>query len=76
MATLTTTKDVIDALGGTTAVAHITGRTYNCVHNWKGFKTFPSNSYVALIGALAAKGHSAPPSLFGMVLPDQQDRAA
>lgn len=75
MATLETTRDVIAALGGVHTVARVTGRTYNCVHNWTKFPTFPSNTYVAIIGALAAKGYSAPPSLFGMVIPER-DRAA
>lgn len=67
MQELGTTKDVMDALGGTAEVAKLTKRTYNAAHNWRAFSTFPSNTYVAMNGALDEKGLRAPASLWGMV---------
>ena len=67
MKALETTKEVIDALGGTSAVAKITGRTYNAAHNWRSFEKFPANTFVVMSRALRAKGLSAPAELWGMV---------
>lgn len=63
---LTTTEDVIRELGGVHAVAALTGRKYNAAAHWVKFKTFPSNTYLSLKTALAAKGFSAPDSLWNM----------
>ena len=67
MQSLGTTKDVMDALGGTAAVAKITGRTYNAAHNWRSFDRFPANTFVVMSRALRAKGLNAPAELWGMV---------
>jgi hypothetical protein len=64
---LTSTAAVMDALGGTRAVADITGRTYAAAFNWRSFKTFPADTYVALTVALRGAGCAAPDSLWGMV---------
>jgi hypothetical protein len=66
---LTTTSEVIDALGGNPAVADLTSSTTKAVWNWRGFETFPSNTYVAMTKALAAIGKTAPASLWGMKQP-------
>jgi hypothetical protein len=63
---LRTTVDVFDALGGTAAVALITGRKYSAAFNWRKFNRFPANTFRDLQKALAAKGHTAPDSLWGM----------
>jgi len=73
---LTTTSDVIEALGGNPAVAEITGSTTKAVWNWRGFKAFPSNTYIMLTEALRAKGLSAPDSLWGMKEPTDAERAS
>lgn len=65
MQVLDTTKAVIDALGGTKAVAELTGRKYTAAHNWRSSR-FPANTYRAITIALEEKGLSAPPSLWGM----------
>jgi hypothetical protein len=62
---LSTTIAVIEALGGTSAVAALTGRTYPAAFNWRSAETFPSNTYVKMTNALEDKGMSAPPSLWG-----------
>lgn len=72
---LRTTSEVIEALGGIAAVAALTGRKYTAAHNWLGFEKFPSNTYVALTDALAAKGKTAPASLWGMVEPAAESAA-
>jgi len=63
---LRSTEQVIDALGGYHAVIRMTGATPQVVSNWKKFKTFPSNTYTLMQGALARVGKSAPDSLWGM----------
>jgi hypothetical protein len=73
---LSTTREVMEALGGTSAVAKLTGRTYPAAFNWLDFKTFPSNTYVAMTTALAAQGKTAPASLWGMVEPASEETAA
>lgn len=66
MAQYTSAGAVIDALGGTTAVAELTGSKLNTVSNWRAFGVFPPKTYLVLINELAAKGHEAPASLWGM----------
>lgn len=75
---LLTTSDVMDALGGNLAVAELTGSKPKAVWNWRGFDTFPSNTYVAMTAALLAKGKTAPASLWGMKQPanSEQETAA
>lgn len=64
---LVTTNAVIDALGGTAAAARLTGRGQSAASNWRQASRFPPNTYLAMNSALAAKGFSAPGSLWGMV---------
>jgi hypothetical protein len=59
--TFHSTIEVIDALGGT-----LTGRTYNAAFNWRSAGKFPCNTYLKMQAALAAHGHNAPASLWGM----------
>ncbi len=66
---LRTTAEVIDALGGNQPVANLTSSTNKAVSNWRGFPTFPSNTYLAIIEALRARGKTAPASLWGMKTP-------
>ena len=66
-----TTAEVIEALGGNRSVAELTSSTNKAVSNWRGFKTFPSNTYLALIEALHARGKTAPASLWGMKTPEE-----
>jgi len=66
MEALTTTSEVMDALGGNLAVAEITGSKPKAVSNWRSAETFPSNTYLALRNALLAKGKTAPARLWAM----------
>jgi hypothetical protein len=67
MPVLSTTDVVIDALGGTTAVARLTGRkSPSAAANWRACRYFPPNTYLAMTMALAARGHSAPAWLWRM----------
>ena len=66
METLHTTSEVMDELGGNTAVASLTESRPKAVWNWRKAGVFPSNTYVAITGALKAKGKTAPASLWGM----------
>jgi hypothetical protein len=72
MQKLHTTLYVIVALGGNQPVADLTGSTNKAVSNWRGFETFPSNTYVAMTEALRAIGKSAPASLWGMKISAQE----
>ena len=66
MLELTTTNAVIDALGGTRAVAELTGRGQSAASNWRNHPRFPPNTYLAMTTALAAKGFFAPAWLWDM----------
>jgi hypothetical protein len=69
MTELSTTSEVIIALGGNGPVAELTSSTPKAVSNWRGFETFPSNTYVAMTEALREQGKTAPASLWGMKVP-------
>ena len=66
MRTLTTTSEVIDALGGTKAVAELTGRTYRAAFNWRSKPKFPSNTFVTIRQELEKRDLYAPLALWGM----------
>lgn len=63
---LTTAGDVIDALGGTTAVARLTGRKPQHVTNWRASGRLPSPFFLIMTRALEDHGKSAPPHLWGI----------
>jgi hypothetical protein len=73
---LTTTNEVIEALGGIRAVADLTGRKYPAAWHWSTWKAFPSDTYVVMTEALRAAGKTAPDSLWGMVESKAEERAA
>lgn len=73
---LETTTQVMDALGGNGPVEALTASKPSTVSNWRGFSTFPSNTYVAMIHALHAVGKTAPASLWGMKQSIEQESAA
>jgi hypothetical protein len=64
---LTTTSQVIDALGGNGPVTTLTEAGRGVVSNWRGWPSFPPKTYVAMSIALTNVGKSAPASLWGMV---------
>lgn len=79
---LDTVDAVLDALGGVSAVAELTGDFYGSdkegrskfkhgayptVHLWKQTGAFPPKTYVLLITALAERGYTAPPLLWKMI---------
>ena len=68
---LSTTSEVVKALGGIAAVAEMTGSSYNAACNWQAFPNFPPKTYLVLSRALRARGYSAPASLWGMVEREQ-----
>jgi hypothetical protein len=72
---LTTTREVVTALGGTKSVARLTGRKYSAAANWPLSGQFPANTYVAISAALAAIGKNAPPSLWGMTAAEKDSAA-
>lgn len=67
MQELRTTDEVMDKLGGTSAVARLTGRKDTAASNWRNFETFPPDTFLVMKEALSAAGYTAPPSLWRMV---------
>jgi hypothetical protein len=63
---LSTTAQVMDALGGISAVAELTGSRYKAAANWKAFDTFPAKHFLVMTRELKRRGKVAPPSLWGM----------
>lgn len=67
---LSSTEEVIRALGGNGPVATLCNRDSKTISNWKLRRaTFPPSTYLTLQNALAAKGFSAPASLWKMGAP-------
>ena len=74
---LTTTEDVMTALGGVPAVMALTGGGYKAVSNWKSFPTFPARHFVVMNDALAKIGKTAPASLWAQTeIPADADEVA
>lgn len=65
-----TTSAVIDALGGNRGMARVTGATAKAVSNWRVIG-FPAWTYLVIHAALIEIGHSAPPNLWNMPVPEQ-----
>lgn len=72
---LSTTAEVMDVLGGNQAVADLTGRKYNAASNWRGFDSFPANTYLVMTVALREKGCTAPASLWSMATATEPEAA-
>jgi hypothetical protein len=66
MSELTTTREIMDILGGDKSVGKLTGRTRKAANNWRAFNRFPPDTYVAIQCALKNLGHSAPAALWRM----------
>jgi len=71
MKELSTTGDVMRTLGGTRAVALLTGRKYTAAAHWFNFKKFPANTIFVMQAALEERGFTAPASLWGIPLPQK-----
>lgn len=61
---LTTTREVMEVLGGFHRVAAIVGAEPKAAENWKRQQTFPANTFFAMTRALARVGKNAPPELW------------
>lgn len=66
---LSTTVEVMKALGGIRDVSALTGSGYKATENWSRAQTFPARFYLVMIRALQRKRLTAPPELWGMVAP-------
>lgn len=64
---LTSTSEVIDALGGTAAVARMLNAKMQSVSNWRATQTFPPQTYVAIKAELRKIDRDAPDSLWRML---------
>jgi hypothetical protein len=63
---LNTVDGVIDALGGTGAVAKLTKRRDSAVSNWRTVGTIPPKTFLQITTALELIGHTVSPKVFGM----------
>lgn len=63
---LSTVDEVIDALGGTAAVARLTGGRMQAVSNWRDRGGFPPRTHLLFSQELKAIGCEAPPALWRM----------
>ena len=73
---LQSTSEVIDALGGLTAVAALTGAAYKLVSGWRNARRFPSRYFLVMTWALKKKRLVAPPSLWGQVTTAEMEKVA
>lgn len=75
---LPTASAVIDALGGTAAVARIAERTMQSVTNWRAANRLPAETYLVLQAALKQRKLKAPADLWGIREPGsaRPERAA
>jgi hypothetical protein len=64
MKQLTTTRDVITALGGDDAVGRMFGVGKTAVSNWRCTSRFPGYTALAMKEALVEKGFDAPADLW------------
>lgn len=69
MEPLASTSAVIDALGGTAAVARLTGRSMQAVSNWRERGFFTAPSFEPITKALAEQGLRAAPALWRSIPP-------
>ena len=66
MTTIENTTEIIDVLGGNTAVARLTSTTPKAVSNWRGFGKFPANTFLVIKSELVRLGMNAPDHLWSM----------
>lgn len=62
---LTTIEAVIEALGGVTSTAALSGVGLSAVSNWKARGRFPSEKFLIFSDALGKNGNTVDPVLFG-----------
>ena len=66
---LNSVDEVIEALGGTTAVASLAGVGVPAVSNWSKRGRISRGSFMTVRDALAAKGKEVSPAVFGFKEP-------
>lgn len=70
---LHTFDDVVNALGGTTLVGQLTGRSVQSVCNWRRRGVFPARLYVLMKRRLDARGVYAPEHLWDFEDEERRD---
>jgi len=66
MNTPSTSSEFIDALGGTTAVARLTGSSPQSVANWRARGSIPPSVYLVLAAHAQGAGVRVDPTIFGI----------
>lgn len=69
MGMLNSVDDVLEALGGTAAVALLAGVGASAVSNWRVRGKIPQENFLLVRDALAGLGKEAAPSVFGFKEP-------
>ncbi len=72
---LTTVDEVIETIGGATAVAGIAGVGLPAVSNWRARGKFPSNMFLVVSKVLQENGKTVDPALFGFREPSRSEAA-
>lgn len=62
---LRSVDDIVDALGGTTAVAELVGAGLSAISNWKFRGSIPPEHFLTITEALDERNLSAAPAIFG-----------
>lgn len=62
---LTSVDEIIEALGGTSAVAGLAGVGQSAVSNWRSRGRIPPEKFMIFTEALGKAGKEAQPSVFG-----------
>lgn len=70
---LSTVGEIIDALGGTAAVATLCGVGETAVSNWRSRREIPADKFMIFTAALGAAGKTVNPSVFGFEAPRRPD---
>ena len=65
-ANLSTIDDLIDALGGDTAVSEWLGISQPAVANWKARREIPPGWHLRILARLKAERMTADPAIFGL----------
>lgn len=70
---LRTANEVIDALGGTTPMARLTGRKLQHVSNWRAAGRLPADTFLIVNRALGDINETAHPSVWGIKEPAERE---
>lgn len=71
MKELATAAEVIEQLGGPTAIGRLVGRSAQSAVNWRTAGRLPSDTFLILQAELRSRDMSAPPAVWGILEPTE-----